>query len=292
MAKFPTIDLKDLDLKAEATKTLYAGVGVLDLAVETVRGYVTPYVTEGQKKLAEGQKKFTDLKGDAESKLGDAQKSVSDLDPADLREQAMSVVNNQVETLTAEAKARREQIEKRVADLQTDAKAFPGKVQTFVDDSAAAATAVYGDFAKRGQVLVERIRTQDSTQEAVKDAKTTTAKAKTTATQAKKAASTTKKAASSNTKAATTTTKKTAAKKAPAKKAPATKKAAAAKTAAKSTTSTGTSTAKTAAKKTTTTAKKASAPATSSAKATTTAATKTAEAATTAATEAAKKVGD
>ena len=51
MAKF---DIKN-DLKF-ATKPLYAGVGVTDLAVERVRGYVTEAQKRTQQRVAEAQK--------------------------------------------------------------------------------------------------------------------------------------------------------------------------------------------------------------------------------------------
>ncbi|MEP7739294.1 hypothetical protein ABKW28_16720 [Nocardioides sp. 31GB23] len=231
------------DIKSEATKGLYAGAGVADLVVETVREYVT----------------------DVQTRITGVQKSVTDIDlkPEALRKQAVTTVNARVDALTEDAKARRSAIEARVAELQNEALALPGKVQ-------GTATATYTDLAKRGETLVTRIRRQESTKAATTSAKTTSAKAKTTKTQGTKAANTTAKKASTQTK--------TAAK----------KSTTATKTAAKKTTTA----AKTGTKSTTATAKKASAPAQSSAKATGTAAAKTAENAAKATTEAAKKVGD
>jgi hypothetical protein len=203
---FPSIksslpsDLK-VDLKA-ASKPLYAGAGVTDLAVELVRDYVT----EAQKRFAGAQRRVTDL----------------DLEPKALRDQATTVVNARVDALAKDAKARRTAIEKRIAELQADAKSFPGKVQAFVDENITAVNGTYGDLVNRGESLVTRIRKQESTQSTVASAKTTTAKAKTTKTQASKTAkSTTKKATStatkqsaapkSSAKATTTAAKKTAA---------------------------------------------------------------------------------
>ncbi|KQQ42932.1 MAG: hypothetical protein JHD04_01765 [Nocardioides sp.] len=243
------------DIKTEATKGLYAGAGVADLAVEAVRDYV-----------ADVQKKVSDVQKDVHAK-------VNGLKPAALRDKATTAVSNRVETITDEAKARREAIEARVAELQ----ALPTRVQSAVNENVDTATSAYADLAKRGEVLVGRIRKQESTQATVKQAKSTKARAKTTATQAKKSAEATTKQAETSAKSTAETAKKAAA-----------STRSTAKTAAKKTTST----AKTAAKKTTTTAKKTSAPAQSSAKATTTTAKKTASAATEAVTEAAKKVGD
>ena len=229
------------DIKLEATRPLYVGVGVTDLAVEAVRDYV-----------ADVQKRFVDV-----------QKTVSgiELQPQKLREQATHVVSTRVDALSKDAKARREAIEARVAELQAEA-------QALVTDGVETVTGTYTDLAKRGESLVGRIRRQESTQATKRSAKTTTAKAKTTRTQGASTANATAK-----------------------------KTSAGAKSTAKSTTSAAKTTAKTAttgAKKTTqratTTAKKSSAP--SSAKATTTAAKKTASNATTAVSDAAQKVGD
>ncbi|MBF4163634.1 hypothetical protein [Nocardioides acrostichi] len=205
------------NIKTEATKGLHAGVGVVDLAVETVRGYVT-----------DAGKRVTEIQKDVHGRFEDVQKSVSDFDfePKALREQTTKFVNAQVDVLSAEAKTRRSAIESRVAELQGEAKAYPAKVQGLVDSNVATATAAYDDLAKRGEVLVARIRKQESTVATKKAAKTTTSKAKTTSTQAKKATK-------STAKKTTTTAKKTAKKSAPAAK----KSAKATSTAAKKTAS-------------------------------------------------------
>jgi Mg-chelatase subunit ChlI len=176
------------DIKTEATRPFYAGVGVTDLAVEAVRDYVT----DVQKKFAGVQKDVQDF----------------DFEPKALRDQAVTVVNARVDALSKDAKARRAAIEARVAELQAEAKSL-------VDDGVDTASSVYGDLVKRGETLVERIRRQESTKATKKNAKTTTAKAKTTKTQATKATKTTaKKTASTAKKAAT---KKAAAPKSSAK---------------------------------------------------------------------------
>lgn len=216
------------DIKTEATRPFYAGVGVTDLAVEAVRDYVA----------------------DFQAKFADVQKNVITFDytPQNLRDQAVTVVGARVEALSKDAKARQAAVEARVAELQAE-------VQTLVTENVATANDTYVDLAKRGEVLVGRIRNQEATKATVKSANTTTAKAKTTKTQANKAASTTVTGAKKTANAAKTTAVKTAA---PAKTA--------------------------AAKKTTT--------ATGSAKATTTAAQNTAANAVDAAADAAKKVGN
>lgn len=245
--------------KATLPKPVLAYVGVTDLAVEIVRDLVT----ETQTRIAGVQKDVT-------ARVADAQKTAGD--PKALADRATTVVNARVDALAKDAKARREAIEARVAELQAEAKAYPGKVQKLVDDNVATATDTYADLVKRGESLVGRVRRQESTKRTVSSARTTVAKAKTTTTQAKKAVD-----AETTATKKTVTANKTAAKKAAAKKS--TSKTAATKTAAKKAPAR-----KAPAKKTVT--------AQSSAKATVTAAKKTASNATQAVTEATEKVGD
>jgi hypothetical protein len=209
-ATLPTVKIDDL--KTEATKTLYAGAGVVDLAVETVREYV-----------ADVQKKLVELQKDASTRLEGVQKSVKDLslEPKTLRTQVETVVNARVEALTDEAKARRAAIEKRVAELQGEARSQVTSVRKQLDETTTTATAAYADLAKRGEVLVGRIRNQESTK--------ATAKAKTTTTQAKKTTKTAAKKSTTSAKKAATAPAKTA------KKSPATSSAKATGTAAKKT---------------------------------------------------------
>ena len=145
------------DIKSEATRGLYAGAGVADLAVETVR----EYVTEVQTRFAGVQK---DVAG-------------FDYSPQALRQQ----VNARVEALSKDAKARRAAAEARVAELRKEA-------TTLVSENADTATDAYGDLVKRGETLVARIRRQEATKATARSAKTTSSKAKTTSTQAKKTA--------------------------------------------------------------------------------------------------------
>jgi hypothetical protein len=182
------------DIKTEATRPFYATVGVTDTVVAAVREYV-----------ADVQKKFVSVQKDV-------QKSVTEIDfePKALREQAVTVVNARVDALAKDAKARRTAIEARVAELQAEAKNYPAKVQSLLNETTATASDTYVDLVKRGEVVVGRIRGQESTKATVSSAKTTSAKAKTTKTQATKAKSTAKKT--------TSTAKKTAAKKSTAPK--------------------------------------------------------------------------
>lgn len=186
------------DIRNEATRQFYAGVGVTDLAVEMVRDY-----------MADMQKRFADL-----------QKSIADLDlePEHLRKQA----STRFETLSKDAQARRKAVEDRMAELQDEAKALPAKMQKLVDDNVASVNKTMDQLVKRGEGLVDRIRKQTSTKEALHEAKVTVTKAKTTRTQATKATKsaaaktreTAKKAAAtprSSAKATATAARKTAA---------------------------------------------------------------------------------
>jgi hypothetical protein len=160
------------DIKSEATRPIYAYVGVTDLAVEAVRGSVS----DVQKRFTEVQTRVSDF----------------DFEPKALRDQAVTLVNARVEAIANQAQTRRAAIEARVAELQDLAKD------------------TYSDLVVRGETLVERIRKQESTQAAVKSGKTTSAKAKTTKTQAGKGASSTAKTAKSSAKRAAKTTTNTA----------------------------------------------------------------------------------
>ncbi len=193
-----------------AARPLYAGVGVTDLVVETVRDYVA----------------------DVQKRLDDVQKSVSGLEtkPEVLRDRAGKAVAETIDTLNKDAQARRRLIEQRVAELQSEVQTLPTRLQKLVDAQVATAGDTYADLVKRGESLVGRIRRQQSTQDAEAAAKTTVSKAKTTNTQATKAAKKT-------TTQATKSVKKTATK---ARKSPAKSSAKATGTAAKKTASSAT----------------------------------------------------
>jgi len=177
------------DIKIDATP-LYAGVGVVDAAVEVVREYV-----------ADVQTRFVGVQKDLQKTV-----TTFDFEPKALREQAVTVVNTRVEALSKDAKARRAAIEARVAELQTEAKELPAKVQALVNENVETVSDTYADLAKRGEALVDRIRKQEATKATKAAAKTTSAKAKTTKTQTAKTASTAKSSA----KATGTAAKKTA----------------------------------------------------------------------------------
>ncbi len=186
------------------TKQFYAGVGATDLAVEAVRDYVA----DAQKRVAEVQKRLAEMQDSLT-------KSVADFEPETARKQATVAVNARFDALSKDAKARRELVESRIAELQKEALALPARVQELVTELvndnvttlSQGANEAYDDLVARGEKLVARIRRQRSTQDAVAEAKVTVAKAKTTKTQATKAAKFTKSTA----KGASTRAKKAAA---------------------------------------------------------------------------------
>jgi heparin binding hemagglutinin HbhA len=180
----PKFDIKTIDLKAEATKGLHAGVGAADLAFVTVK----EYVTEAQK-LA--QKRFETAQKDAQKAFASAQKSVKDFEfqPQALRSQATTVLNARVDELSKDAKARRTAVEKRVAELQGDA------------------TGTYEGLVKRGETVVKRLRKQTASVTDPGPVQKSTG-----------VTTTAKKAPAKKATAKKSTARKTTAKKAPAKK--------------------------------------------------------------------------
>ena len=179
------------DIKTEAQKGLHAGVGAADLAIEAVKEYV-----------AEARERLEGYQKDAREALTTAQKSVRgiDLEPKALRTQATTVLNARVGELSKDAKARREAIEKRVAELQGDAqKLVTGGVET--------ATETFESLAERGERVVKRLRKETASSvdpgPVKKDTGVTT---------------TAKKTPVKKTPIRKTTVKKAPAKKAPAKK--------------------------------------------------------------------------
>jgi ElaB/YqjD/DUF883 family membrane-anchored ribosome-binding protein len=178
-----------------ATRPLFAGVGVTDLVVETVRDYVA----------------------DVQKRLDDVQKSVSGLEtkPEVLRDRASKAVADRLDSLNKDAVARRRVIEQRVSELQSEVQTLPTRLQKLVDSQVATAGDTYADLVKRGESLVGRIRRQQATQDAEAAAKTTVSKAKTSKTQATKSVKNTttkarKSPAKSSAKATATAAKKTA----------------------------------------------------------------------------------
>lgn len=177
-------------LRTEAVRPLYVVAGATDLAVEIARGYVN----EAQVKVTGAQKKATERV-----------QSV-DLEPKALQSRAVELVNSRVDGLTKDAKARQARLEKAVADLQQQARSFPGKVEAYVNDTVTDLNETYAELAVRGEKLVTKLRRQQASQDLKAATKTTASKAKATRTTAKKGATATR----SNAKATGTAARKTA----------------------------------------------------------------------------------
>lgn len=192
-----------LDLKLEATKGLYAGAGAADLAVATVKDYV-----------ADVQKKVT-------TTVADLQKTVAsiDLEPKALGQQASTAVTARVGALTAEGKARRAAVEAKVAELQGSALELPLKVQAQLVDNVAVATTTYAELAKRGELLVRRLRRETAGTVAPSGRPVVPTAPKSPPASKAAAKATTSTTTTARKSAAKSTGKKSTAKKAPAKKA-------------------------------------------------------------------------
>jgi len=174
------------DMKS-AQRVFHAGVGVTDLAVEVVRDYAA-----NAQKLA--QERFTT-----------AQKTVATFEPRSFGQS----VSQSLSKSAKDARSRRTAVEKRVAALQTEARTVPSRMQHAFDSNVEAAGETYDHLVKRGEVLIGRIRRQQSTKDAVHAAETTVTKAKTTRTQATKVAKATPSVAKKRTAAARSSAKAT-----------------------------------------------------------------------------------
>jgi hypothetical protein len=202
------IDLSRLDLNSvEVPKPVYAGAGVAGLAVETVKGAVGTL-----------SKKLTGYRGDVSARVAGYQKQVAGFEPKAFADSIQSRTTAGVGTLAAQAKARRAAVESGVSGLQAEAKTLPGLVTSFYKETSSEALGAYEDLAKRGEVLVARLRGEAPTEVAVSvTSKIPAAPAKkATAKKAPAKAAPAKKAAAKKAPA-----KKASAKKTPAKKAPA-----------------------------------------------------------------------
>ena len=123
MAKF--------DIKTEATKPLYAGVGVTDLAVELVRDYVTV----AQKRVSRPRPRRTSARSSSS------------------RRRCATRPATRVDAISKDAKA-------AVPDREAVAAGL-------VDENLATVGDAYGDLINRGESLVTRIRKQESTKATV-----------------------------------------------------------------------------------------------------------------------------
>lgn len=98
-------------------------------------------------------------------------------------------------SLERESQRLQESIEVRVNQRVAEVKAIPGQVRALPERAQAVAgealgqvNEVYADLANRGEVLVARIRGQESTKAATRQARNTTSQAKGTTTSARRTA--------------------------------------------------------------------------------------------------------
>ncbi|WP_051218350.1 hypothetical protein [Nocardioides insulae] len=240
----PKPSLSDLPkVAAPATRTFYAGAGFADLAVDTVKGYLTTLTGTVTEKVADYSSEVTEAfagyqKG-VSAKLSDVQRSAGAIDPSALSASARAKISEQVEAIGADAKARRAQVGERVAGLQS----LPGKAGAYAVETTSSAVGAYGVLVKRGESVVARLRGEEPTVETATEAapSTTSAKngTKTGTAKTSTAKSGAAKTASAKTSAAKPSTTKTS-----------TAKTTSAKTSAAKTGTAKTGTAKTSAAKT------------------------------------------
>ena len=137
---------------------------------------------------------------------------------------ATDLVVERARSYTADVQARVAEVQSRVGKIDLEPSALRDQARTlvasrpqveaYVNDAVAEVTEAYGDLAARGHKLLQRVRGQQSTQEAQAAARTTVAKAKTARTQtagsAKGTAATGKTAAKSTGRKTTQSAKRTA----------------------------------------------------------------------------------
>lgn len=160
-------------LPFDATRPLYAAVGVGDLAVAIARSTA----------------------GDVSTRFAKV-----DLQPKALRQQGVTVVSTRVDELNKGAKALPAKLEALVNDYVAEINGTVGDLNK-----------QYVELASRGKDLVARIRKQQATSDLKAEATSTVNKAKTTTTQAKKAASTSASSAKKSASRTTSSAKKASA---------------------------------------------------------------------------------
>ncbi|HEU4566737.1 MAG TPA: hypothetical protein VFR99_01815 [Marmoricola sp.] len=189
----PTLQLKDL--KKQLNQPLFAVAGASEAALDYARAY-----------LLETQERLTTV----------------EFEPKAARSAAQRAVNSRVDQISREAKKAQADFEKRVKELQKDAKAFPGKAQVQFLAALTDLVNTYVELADRGEKFVAAIR-KDGVKAvgAVKDApkQSTVARRENqkVAAARKPAASQTRKAAQKAPATRTTAKKATAKKSSPRK---------------------------------------------------------------------------
>jgi heparin binding hemagglutinin HbhA len=109
-------------------------------------------------------------------------------------------VQEQVGTLQEETRTRLQQVQEAFREL-------PEQAQSVVGSVVATATELYDDFAERGELVVSRLRGQESTGELEEQAQSTVRRAKATKATATKGVTATKQSAKETVTSATDTAK-------------------------------------------------------------------------------------
>ena len=169
----PTLQLKDL--KKQLNQPLFAVAGASEAALD----YARAYLIETQERLAKVE-----------------------FEPKAARGAAQRAVNARVDQITRDAKKAQADFEKRVKDLQKDAKSFPGKAQVQFLAALTDLVNSYVELADRGEKFVAAIK-KDGVKAvgAVKDAP----KSSTVARRENQKVAAARKPAASQTKKATST---------------------------------------------------------------------------------------
>jgi hypothetical protein len=125
----PTLQLKDL--KKQLNQSLFAVAGASEAALD----YARAYLIETQERLAKVE-----------------------FEPKAARGAAQRAVNARVDQITRDAKKAQADFEKRVKDLQKDARSFPGKAQVQFLAALTDLVNSYVELADRGEKFVAAIK--------------------------------------------------------------------------------------------------------------------------------------
>jgi hypothetical protein len=125
----PTLQLKDL--KKQLNQSLFAVAGASEAALD----YARAYLIETQERLAKVE-----------------------FEPKAARSAAQRAVNARVDQISRDARKAQADFEKRVKDLQKDAKSFPGKAQVQFLAALTDLVNSYVELADRGEKFVAAIK--------------------------------------------------------------------------------------------------------------------------------------
>jgi heparin binding hemagglutinin HbhA len=144
----------------------------------------------------------------------DIKKALTDSTPlyavagaGDLAVEKLREVPGRLSTIKVEPKVVQDRVTGSLNSFQDDVKTLPEKAQSFALIQVGKANEAYEELAKRGKVIVGRIRRQKATQDLKAQAQVTAESAKATETTARKAVGSTQRAAKGTATSATKTAK-------------------------------------------------------------------------------------